>query len=253
MKSFIYLCMGFLLAVAFFSEDHESSPDVTRSDNESAHITPSTQISDNAQIAPATAVSLPSDSDKSTDFKALPKTAALQPQKPGELLPDTKLSPPKWLYVSGDRVNMRAGPSVSHTVLDVLERGTRLELLQRRENWIKVRTIGKSPDRFGWMSARYLSDRPLAPVARNNIQPKHKIAGPSARDIAQAKKQMIKQSIAGYRGSCPCPYNTDRAGRRCGRRSAWSRPGGASPLCYESDVSEARIDAYFVRRGGAVQ
>src|SRR2546422_1395863 len=29
------------------------------------------------------------------------------------------------------------------------------------------------------------------------------------------------------------PYNTDRAGRRYGARSAYSRPRGRSPICYE--------------------
>ncbi len=36
-------------------------------------------------------------------------------------------------------------------------------------------------------------------------------------------------------GSCSCPYDTDRAGRRCGGRSAYSKPGGASPKCYTTD------------------
>ena len=61
---------------------------------------------------------------------------------------------------------------------------------------------------------------------------------------SEIKKILIRQSIAGYSGNCPCPYNTDRAGRRCGGRSAWSRPGGASPLCYEGDVTQSRVDAY---------
>ena len=47
---------------------------------------------------------------------------------------------------------------------------------------------------------------------------------------AQIKQEIIKESIGSYRGSCPCPYNTDRAGRRCGARSAYSRPGGRSPI-----------------------
>lgn len=34
-------------------------------------------------------------------------------------------------------------------------------------------------------------------------------------------------------GSCDCPYDTDSAGRSCGSRSAYSRPGGASPICYK--------------------
>ncbi len=36
-------------------------------------------------------------------------------------------------------------------------------------------------------------------------------------------------------GSCDCPYDTDKRGNSCGRRSAYSRPGGRSPICYESD------------------
>ncbi|MBN8564773.1 MAG: SH3 domain-containing protein [Leptolyngbya sp. UWPOB_LEPTO1] len=34
-------------------------------------------------------------------------------------------------------------------------------------------------------------------------------------------------------GSCECPYDTDKRGRSCGRRSAYSRPGGAAPACYK--------------------
>jgi hypothetical protein len=52
----------------------------------------------------------------------------------------------------------------------------------------------------------------------------------------EKKKQMIRQSIASYSGPCPCPYSVMRNGRSCGKRSAWSKPGGASPLCYVSDI-----------------
>jgi hypothetical protein len=64
---------------------------------------------------------------------------------------------------------------------------------------------------------------------------------------AEIKQEIIKQSIAGYRGSCPCPYNVDRAGRRCGARSAYSRPGGASPICYEKDVTQQMVVDYRKR------
>ena len=59
---------------------------------------------------------------------------------------------------------------------------------------------------------------------------------------AEVKQLIIDRSIAAYSGSCPCPYNADRAGRRCGARSAYSRPGGASPLCFENDVSQKLVD-----------
>jgi hypothetical protein len=61
---------------------------------------------------------------------------------------------------------------------------------------------------------------------------------------AEIRQAIINQSIASYRGSCPCPYNTDRAGRKCGARSAYSRPGGASPICYAKDVTQKMVDDY---------
>lgn len=63
----------------------------------------------------------------------------------------------------------------------------------------------------------------------------------------QIKDKIIQQSISSYSGSCPCPEFTDRAGRRCGRRSAYSRPGGASPLCYRSDVTDEMMKKYKAR------
>ena len=69
----------------------------------------------------------------------------------------------------------------------------------------------------------------------------------SDAEIAEIKKILIERSIFeyfAYRGNCPCPYNYDRVGRRCGERSAHTKPGGASPLCYESDVSDWMIKQY---------
>jgi hypothetical protein len=70
---------------------------------------------------------------------------------------------------------------------------------------------------------------------------------PSAPTVAQIKRAIIQASIASYTGSCPCPYNVDRGGRRCGRRSAYNRPGGASPICFEEDITAAMVEAYRYR------
>jgi hypothetical protein len=61
---------------------------------------------------------------------------------------------------------------------------------------------------------------------------------------AQIRQKIVQESINSYPGNCPCPYNTDRAGRSCGRRSAYTRPGGYAPKCYASDVSPAEVRAY---------
>lgn len=55
--------------------------------------------------------------------------------------------------------------------------------------------------------------------------------------IETIKAQMIAESIGRYPGTCACPYQSDRAGRRCGKRSAWNRPGGYAPLCFPSDIT----------------
>ena len=67
--------------------------------------------------------------------------------------------------------------------------------------------------------------------------------GASAQTESQLKQRLIRQSIASYPSSCPCPYSVDRGGRRCGGRSAYSRPGGYAPLCYPSDVTPAMVRA----------
>ena len=67
----------------------------------------------------------------------------------------------------------------------------------------------------------------------------------AARDTdAQVRQKIVQESIRNYPGNCPCPENRDRAGRRCGARSAYNRPGGYSPKCYPSDVTAADIAAY---------
>ena len=55
---------------------------------------------------------------------------------------------------------------------------------------------------------------------------------------------IIQQSIASYPGSCACPYSTMRNGRRCGRRSAYSKPGGYDPLCYKRDISDQMVEQF---------
>lgn len=66
----------------------------------------------------------------------------------------------------------------------------------------------------------------------------------------QVKDKIIATSIGSYPGRCPCPYNTMRNGRRCGGRSAYSRPGGESPICFREDVTPDMIRQYRSRTSG---
>lgn len=54
-------------------------------------------------------------------------------------------------------------------------------------------------------------------------------------------KAIIQESIANYSGACACPYSTMKNGRSCGKRSAYSKPGGEAPVCYREDVKEEEI------------
>ena len=53
---------------------------------------------------------------------------------------------------------------------------------------------------------------------------------------AKSPEEMIKESITNYPGKCPCPYSIMSNGKKCGKRSAYSKPGGYEPLCYISDI-----------------
>lgn len=68
----------------------------------------------------------------------------------------------------------------------------------------------------------------------------------SAEEVSdkEIKRAIIKASIESYTGNCPCPYNTAKNGSRCGKRSAYSRAGGASPICFESDITDEMINKF---------
>lgn len=91
------------------------------------------------------------------------------------------------------------------------------------------------------MHGGYLTAKP-APAKR--------VSAPAAAKVsaAQARKTLINRSIALYSGRCPCPYNVMKNGRRCGGNSAYSRPGGASPLCYPGDVSDKMVADFLARQ-----
>jgi hypothetical protein len=43
---------------------------------------------------------------------------------------------------------------------------------------------------------------------------------------------------------CACPDDVTRNGRSCGKMSAYTRPGGAHPLCSPADVTAGMIEDY---------
>jgi len=108
-------------------------------------------------------------------------------------------------------------------------------LLVRAMPWIPillaVAITSPTGARHGW-TAKASAAEPQAGSRRRSVTD------------AEIRKAMIAESIANYPGNCPCPYNKASNGSSCGRRSAWNRAGGESPLCYPSDISAAMVAGY---------
>ena len=67
---------------------------------------------------------------------------------------------------------------------------------------------------------------------------------PTQLSDEQVRSAIVQESVRAYLATghpCACPFNSARAGHACGGRSAYSRPGGAAPLCYPSDVSAGKV------------
>ena len=95
--------------------------------------------------------------------------------------------------------------------------------------------------KFEWIAVFAIGVLPALPAHARSC------AGLSSDQIRTA---IVQESRATYHSTgrpCACPDDRDRRGHSCGRRSAYSRPGGAEPKCYPQDVSEAAIKAYCGR------
>jgi hypothetical protein len=62
--------------------------------------------------------------------------------------------------------------------------------------------------------------------------------------IASAQKAMTPQQYHKDKGPCACPDDKDKAGHRCGKRSAFCQAGGAEVTCYRAgDIEKRKKDA----------
>jgi hypothetical protein len=89
-----------------------------------------------------------------------------------------------------------------------------------------------------------LPDKPAAPDTKRKVE-----TVLTAAAIAAIIVQASRDQYHATGRPCACPDDTARNGSACGGRSAYSRPGGAAPLCYPSDVTAAMIESY--RQGHA--
>lgn len=152
----------------------------------------------------------------------------------------TKLSN-RTMYVDANRLNVRNAPDKSAKQIWTLKRDEKVNVAGNNGDWLFV----KGSRYEGWVFGTYLTQKKARPKSNiSTIAPT--IVTPKVSD-AEIKKTLITRSLSLYSGNCPCPYNSARGGSRCGRRSAYSRPGGASPLCYSSDVTKQMVRDYRSR------
>ena len=88
-----------------------------------------------------------------------------------------------------------------------------------------------------------LPDKPAAPDPKRKVE-----TALTAAAIAAIIVQASRDQYHATGRPCACPDDTARNGSACGGRSAYSRPGGAAPLCYPSDVTAAMIESYRQRQ-----
>lgn len=189
--------------------------------------------------------------EKTSPPYSAPQPSVVTPEKPAKVTaPDhsdttmrTDAASAEAMYVTGNGVAFRAGPSTEQAIIDRFDKGREVLRMDRRADWSEVRD--QLTQRTGWIATRFLSNAQPERQAPQEAKPPAKERAPSLPIISNATivQRIIAQSIASYPGSCPCPYSRDRGGRRCGKRSAYSKPGGYAPICFAEDVSRDMIEA----------
>lgn len=83
------------------------------------------------------------------------EAALAQPQVATDASADAVASA-DWRVVTGDNVNLRAGPGTGNDVVASLSLGTRAEFLGSDGNWHRIRTSDGAVE--GWIYAKYLGE-----------------------------------------------------------------------------------------------
>jgi uncharacterized protein YraI len=126
------------------------------------------------------------------------------------------------LLYATTNVRLRREPNTSAEIMWTVPAGSEVASHEQNGQWHRV--TASSYD--GWMHGDYLrSSKPQPQRTAAPPRPLPVVSPPSQDRFGQPRREP-------YVGTCDCPYDQMRNGRRCGGNSAYSRPGGRSPACY---------------------
>jgi hypothetical protein len=176
---------------------------------------------------------------------------ASEPAIPKSELPHgTKARPPRHaahsnqdetLTVTVKALRVRSAPSDNAEIVGRLSLGDQVVAHQRSGAWIEVARGGSV---LGWVSeVGFKAPATLPQVEKPKLE--------TVLTAAAIAIMLVKASRQSYYASgrpCACPDDVMRNGRRCGSRSAYNKPGGASPLCYSGDVTAEMIETFRARQ-----
>lgn len=186
----------------------------------------------------ATPKSQPNAMDVDRSFQTpTPKNVAPKPPSVKPALNQTD----ETKFISGNRIALRDAPNAKAGIKDRLDAGREVSLLEQDGQWSRIRDI--LTQREGWIASRFLGDK-RPQKERTAKPPEPTLKSPPSVSPSIIIQRIIAESIASYPGTCACPYSTDRGGRRCGNRSAYSKPGGYAPICFAGDVTKSMIAAF---------
>jgi hypothetical protein len=172
----------------------------------------------------------PSSSHALTDLIGSSPPANVQPANLPDIstprsLPSPDTIPRRYERVyTTSNVRMRAKPSTAGAVVSTIPSGSAVEASEVEGAWRRVRYATYD----GWVSGKFLSD--VRPVTREKTPSAPPPIAPLARQTTPSRSGEAMRDP--YVGTCDCPYDLMRNGRRCGNRSAYSKPGGRNPQCY---------------------
>ncbi|MBZ9936640.1 SH3 domain-containing protein [Mesorhizobium sp. BR1-1-16] len=141
----------------------------------------------------------------------------------------TPAVPTERLYAT-TTARLRAGPGTSFPIVGRVTPNHVVDATEANGDWRRVTVGGLS----GWVHAGLLSATVAGSPPTALAQPQGFVAPAPPRQQPIAPVRRGGEPIRGpYVGRCDCPYDLMRNGRMCGGRSAYSRPGGRNPVCYE--------------------